>query len=222
VAAKARRAIDWLNDHVGEDVGFYAVRVELWQIDASSPAVRFNTLARPPISGKPMVQGAKPLSDVRKLQLEWWGQFREALLAKKAVPSVQAPRAQYWYNVALGRSGYHISNIADTSGNRIGVRVYMRANYGAALALQQLLQQKNEIEKELGYELQWDPNPETTDKIIAICRDVDLKLRGKWSEYLAWMIDRTVDFRRVFASRVKGLELAEGEDPEANECAESA
>jgi len=42
-----RRAIDWLNEHTDENINFFAIEIELWKIDDSIPAPRFNVICRP-------------------------------------------------------------------------------------------------------------------------------------------------------------------------------
>ena len=212
-----RKAVDWLNDNGSGDVSFFGVRVELWQIDDSRPAVRFNVVARPAdVSAKATVAvGVSELTEVRKLQLEWWTAFRQALVDANAVPSARAPRPQYWYDVPLGKAGIHLSNIANTYDNKIGVRVYLSQRRGGEAALSQLQEWKNEIEAEIGQPLQWNPNPDNRDKIIALYRDADLARRDKWPEYLSWMVDTTRRFRQAFGARLKVLNLNPEEVQEA-------
>ncbi len=119
-----RKALDWLNDNTTDEVSFYGVQVELWSIDSSRPAVRFNAVSRPvEIVRQAIASKTGELSDARRLQLEWWTAFRDALVASKLVGSTQTPRAQYWYDVALGRAGVFLSNTANTYDGRIGVRL---------------------------------------------------------------------------------------------------
>ena len=211
-----RKALDWLNDHSSSDVSFFGVRLELWQVDESRPAVRFNVLSQPAeiLRTAALQRSSDELSDVKKLQLEWWTQFREALAAAKIVPSVQAPGPRYWYNVALGRAGVHLSNVANTYDNRIGVRVYLRGRYNGESALAQLLESKVEIEKEIGEPLVWNPNPENRDKVIALYLDADLNRRDKWPEYIEWMLDRTTKLRQAFAPRARLLDLDTAAEPD--------
>jgi hypothetical protein len=42
-----RKAMEWLNEHTSDDLSLYAVEVEVWQIDNSKPALRFNVLSQP-------------------------------------------------------------------------------------------------------------------------------------------------------------------------------
>ena len=150
-----KKALDWLNDKSTDDLAFYGVRVELWKIDDSLPAVQFNVISRPVdiIRSTAITKSSRPLTEAKQLQGEFWIAFRDGLLERKIVPSARRPRPQYWYNVALGRSGIHLSNTASTNKNRLGVRVYLSHRYNAEAALAQLLAQKEEIESEIGAEL---------------------------------------------------------------------
>jgi hypothetical protein len=212
-----RKTLDWLNDNSVEDLSFFGVQVELWAIDESKPAVRFNVVSRPTELLRPAKVAANAeLTPTRRLQLEWWTAFRDALLAAKALPSAQSPRAQYWYNVALGKQGYHLSGTANVDECLIGVRVYMMHRYGADSALHQLLEHRSEIEKAVGEPLIWNPNPEASDKVILLQRKADIRIKDQWPDHLKWMVDAVVRLRKVFGPRIKALQLdAIGNDPSA-------
>ena len=42
-----RAAIDWLNANTADEFSFFAIEIELWRIDNSAPAPRFNVIASP-------------------------------------------------------------------------------------------------------------------------------------------------------------------------------
>lgn len=211
-----KKAVDWLNENTIDDLGFYAVEVELWSIDGSPPAVRFNVVSRPSeLLRQAVTQGRGDLTPNRQLQLEWWTAFVERLSAAGVLPSVRPARAQSWYDVTLGRSGFVLSNIAYVEGTpRIACRLYLKARAGGAQALQLLLRDRVAIEKELGASLIWDPYPENIDKTVVLERHADIAEREKWPELLGWLLDATVRMRKVFAPRIKALELprANGEE----------
>jgi hypothetical protein len=208
-----KKALDWLNDHTSDEISFYGVILELWQIDDSKPAVRFNVISKPAdiIRQTAITKASENLTETKKLQLEFWTKFREKLSKRKEIPSVQSARPQYWFDVSLGRSGIHLSNTANTFDNKIGVRVYI-SNKVASVALPQLLQMKEEIEAEIGEKLEWDPNPENLDKTIGLKRDADLTKQESWGEYLDWLTDMTIKFRKTFSNRVKSLDLTKKVD----------
>src|SRR5699024_4617049 len=203
-----KKALDWLNHHISNSISFYGVSLELWSIDASKPAVRFNVVSQPTeiIKQTAISKSTESLTPARKLQLEVWSEFREKLKIHPEIPSVQTARPQYWYNVSLGRSGIHLSNIAPTSSNHIGVRVYIN-NKIADSVLNQLIKYKDDIESEIGEELEWDPNPENRDKIISLKREANIEDKDKWNEYLQWLVNKTVKFRRTFGKRIKTMDF---------------
>jgi len=215
-----KKSLDWLNDTSTEETSYFGVVVELWRIDKSKPAVRFNVVSRPAgMARKSAVTKAsgKPLTDDQKLQHEWWIAFHDALLERNVVRSAQSPRPQYWFDVALGRTGFHLSNTASVWNKELGVRFYIWNKVNAVVALEQLLQQKVEIEQEIGAALQWDPNPQARDKTIKITMPADLRNRDKWTEYLDWMVSMTAKFIAAFAPRVKELDLTAIVEEEAEE-----
>lgn len=210
-----RKAIEWLNEHTSTDLNLYAVEVELWQIDASKPAVRFNVLSKPTDIARQanVAKSTGPLSDARKLQLEFWTEFSKKLLERKVLQTTQTPQAQYWFNVPLGKANIYLSNIANTADGRIGVRVYLGKKVADA-ALLQLLIHRSAIEAEIGHQLQWNPNPENDDKIISLSREADLYKREKWPEYIDWLVNEVDKFRKAFGPRVRNLKLAQEIDLE--------
>ncbi|SDG81771.1 PAS domain-containing hybrid sensor histidine kinase/response regulator [Psychroflexus sediminis] len=42
-----KKGLDWLNDHTSDEIGFYGIKIELWQIGNSQPAARFNVISQP-------------------------------------------------------------------------------------------------------------------------------------------------------------------------------
>jgi len=203
-----QKALEWLNDNTGDSLAFFGVQLEVWKIDDSRPAVRFNVVSRPaPIMRQAAVAKAgETLTDARKLQLEFWTLVRDRLLADHVVTSAQTPRPQYWFDVPVGRSYFVLSNIANTYERRIGVRLYI-SNKVAENALPQLQDQKDAIEREIGAALSWNPHPEKSDKIVVVLREADLWNRAEWDGYVAWMVDMIARFRRAFMPRVKNLKL---------------
>ena len=214
-----KRGLDWLNDNSSGEVAFFGVRLELWQIDDSRPAVRFNVISRPPETGPVFALGGsgKPISERKKLQGEFWSAFRTRLLEERVLTSARKARPQYWYTIALGRTGITLSTVANTTENWIGIRVYMRSKYNAEGALRQLMTQRESIESEIGAQLDWDASGGAMDRTIALKRSADLRKRDEWPEYLSWLVDMTAKFRKAFMNRVKSLELEGSEEESLDE-----
>lgn len=211
-----RKALDWLNANSVDSLGFFGVQLELWAIDGSKPAVRFNVVSRPDeLVRQAVAQASAETSPTKRLQLDFWTALRDRLLETKTVPSAQSPRPRYWYNVALGRTGCHLSATANVDEGMIRVRLYLAGRHGGNAALQHLAADRAAIEAAFGEPLVWNPNPSASDKVVALQREADLNKRAAWPEYLDWMVDAVRRMRSVFGPRVRAMELKPAEPGDA-------
>lgn len=199
-----RKALDWLNDHTSEEIGFYGIKVELWQIDNSQPAVKFNVISSPNEVVKQATRRKEhgELTETRKTQLEFWTEFKNKIAKTGKIRSLQTPRPQYWFDIALGKSGVHLSNTFNTDKSEIGVRVYI-SNRIVDEWLPYFESRKEEIELKIGNELDWSPNPDNRDKVITLTKHFDLDNKENWKPAIGWLVEQTIKFREVFARIIK-------------------
>jgi len=208
-SAEHLRVIDWMNDISSADISFFAVEVELWQIDDSRPAARFNRVSRPiDVIKQQEVQrlSENNLSEKRQKQLQFWTDFRNSLISGNIVSNPRTPQARYWFDIPLGHSLMYLSNIANTWDNKIGVRVYLCSRNGFAdMAMPILLEQKGQIEGDLGMKLDWEGNPDAKDKTIGAYRNFDFNNSNEWEEGVTWMAETVKNFKVVFMPLIKTL-----------------
>lgn len=199
-----KKSLDWLNDHTNDEISFYGVQLELWQIDESKAALRFNVISKPNQAVRQAARSKanEDLSDKRKFQFDFWSKFKEKLAKTKKIPSLQTPRPQYWFDVTLGKSYIHISNTCNTDDNTVGVRNYI-GNKIADTMLPFLESKKDEIESSIGQKLIWNPNPDNRDKVIILQHTTDFEDERKLDESLNWLVDYTIKFRETFSKIIK-------------------
>ena len=198
-----KKALDWLNDHTSDEISIYGVQVELWQIDNSNAALRFNVISKPneAVRQAARSKATDDLSDNRKFQFDFWIKFKDKLAKTKKIPSLQTPRPQYWFDISLGKSNIHISNTCNTDENTVGVRVYI-GNKIADTMLPYLESKKTEIETAIGQPLQWNPNPNNRDKVIVLFHTTDFNDQQKVEEALDWLVNYTIKFRDIFSKLI--------------------
>lgn len=148
------------------------------------------------------LEKGKGLSDTRKTQLEFWKKFKDRLLRFDEIQKLQTPRPQYWFDLALGKSGIHLSNIFNTDRNEIGIRVYI-VSKNVDEWLPYFEENKTKIETAIGNELSWNPNPENRDKIIILNKQFELHDKENWEEAIEWLALNTIKFRSVFIDLIR-------------------
>lgn len=199
-----KKALDWLNDHTSENISLYGVQIELWQIDESRPALKFNVICKPNIAVRQANRSInnEDLSDNRRFQLEFWTKFRDKLALTRAIPSLQTPRPQYWFDITLGKTNIHLSNTCNTNENTVGIRVYIGSRIAETM-LPFLESKRDEIENEIGESLNWNPNPENRDKVITLLHSTNFQNDEQIENSLEWLVEKTIKFRTVFAKYIK-------------------
>lgn len=199
-----KKAVDWLNDHTSDNISIYGVQLELWQIDNSRAAVKFNVVCKPNDAVMRIARAiaTDELTESKRFQFEFWTKFRDKLALTRTIPSLQTPRPQYWFDVTLGKSYIHLSNTCNTDQNTVGVRVYIGSRIAETM-LPYLESRKAEIETELGEVLTWNPNPENRDKVITITKQTDFRNERQVEEALDWLVQKTINFRNVFSKIIR-------------------
>ncbi len=201
-----KKALDWLNDNTNEDLAFWGIQLELWQISEDTASMRLNVVSTPSTNVKTIKNKTNNESESRNIQLSFWTKFRDKLQATKKIPSLQTPQPQYWYDVRLGRSGITLSNICNTQKSIVGVRVYISSKV-ADVYYPALEARKAEINKALGCEPDWNPNPAARDKTITYVHQTVLSDPNKVEEALDWLVEQTLIFHRVFSKEVKDIKI---------------
>ena len=147
---------------------------------------------------------SKKIVDSHKIQLDFWTKFREKLKETNKIPSLQTPKAQYWYDIRIGRQNILLSNVCNTLKDFVGVKLYIRKpvvdRYYTALVAR-----KKEINHALGIEPEWNANPSASDKTIALFHKADLSDPQGMEEAVDWMVCQTLVFYEVFSNEVKAI-----------------
>jgi hypothetical protein len=105
------------------------------------------------------------------------------------------------------------------SGAYIRVELYIQLRGPAAkIAFRALHSEQEQIERELGYPLSWEELPTRQATRIAVRQDnVDVTDRVSWPDQHRWILDRMLDFRRVFVDRVRALDVEPYDNEEIHE-----
>ena len=159
-----RSTLDWLNRITDHSFHFFGLEVELWKIEDSPAAPKFNIISKPNDWSRSVVQAARVLddavlTDTRVLQLNYWEAFKAVLDASAEQDLVsRMPEPKPWMECPIGRTGFNLATVMQRPHNKIRAELFIRgADAGAFFGL--LEQQKEAIERELGFALEWEELP---------------------------------------------------------------
>jgi len=194
-----QQAIQWLNEMTDKELNFFLVQIELWQIDNSNVAPKINVLEKPNYWSKDVREGVETakLSDIKRLQLDFWTRLKEYSEANNKGISFRKPRPQHWYDISFGTSDAHIALTVNTQKDEILCEVYIPDSYEVYM---QFYNHKEEIEDQLNGGLDWQELPEKKASRIRKTKPFSVTdNKDNWEEAFDWMIDQVQKFSAVFS-----------------------
>ncbi|MFN9237669.1 MAG: DUF4268 domain-containing protein [Planctomyces sp.] len=205
-----RAALDWLNEHTAEQFSFFGLEVELWQIEKSKIAPKFNVVCKPndwsrTITAVGQHGGAVVLSGSQQLQLDYWTGFREYLEehAERITPTKAHP--QGFMDFSLGRSGIWLAASIRVRMKGITALVVLGSQH-AESHFRQLEKQRLRFDGKFGEPLEWRPLPERKHKHILIrLEDADPEDRKDWPRQHEWLRAKLDKLHETFSEAIKSL-----------------
>ncbi len=189
-----RQAIEWLNQHTDSNVGFFLVEIELWQIDNSSLAPKFNIVEKPNDWAKTM-KSIEGMNETERLKLEYWQAFNDQLEKNTVFQkefSLRKPQPHHWYDLSLGTSSYYISLNINTQKKQIDAGIYIPNDKEIFKKLKDNCQP---FLDEISNDIEFRDSGKASR--ILLYKAINIKDKSKWSEAIDWMFETALKFKRT-------------------------
>lgn len=192
-----RNAIEWLNNHTDESVGFFLLEIELWQIDNSNLAPKFNIVESPNNWAKEIKNNNDAISEIKSLQLLFWEKFKEYASSNEEFIkkfSLRKPHPHHWYDISIGTTQCHISLTINTKKNTINSGIYINDNKEL---YNKFYNNREKIEGLLGNELHW--NVGSKDARFFVSKYIDIISNEKnWEECFKWFCNEVDKLYNIY------------------------
>lgn len=192
-----KRAIEWLNNNMTEDISFFLLEIHAYRIGNSLPAPKFEVIEQPNIFVNSTKSSKKEeLNKTLANRLEFWTEFNEVVTEKGTPFNTRKPSTDHWYDVAIGTSDAHICITLVNKDNRIGVELYIPNN---KYLFDELIFNKDEIESKLGFPMRWDRlDKNKASRIIYYMPDFSFDNKDNHEELMSKIIEKVIVMRDVF------------------------
>ena len=197
-----RKAIDWLNQYTDENVAFFLVKVEVWQIDDSPFAPKFEIISKPNDWAKTVKQSAVKgqISALKARQLEFWREFKNHAEENGTTLKLQKPNPQHWFNISIGTQHAYITLTINSKENVIRTEFYIRNNMDLYSFLEK---RKDKIHELLGEEVVWMGLPGKKASRVKIEKSGSIDDDDEWKNHFQWLQEKAERFQEVFGEQVK-------------------
>ena len=193
-----RSAIEWLNNNTNNNVNFFLIELHAYKIGNSDPAPMFKVVEEPNdfIKTNKPSGGNDTINKSQAQRLEFWEQFNEVVIARGKPFNPRKPSTDHWYNVAIGTSKAYIDIILVNKDSYIGIELYISDNKEL---FDKLFTEKEKIEKELGFTLEWKRlEGSKASRIMYKIEGLDFDEHDNYNELMNKTIDLVVLMRDTF------------------------
>lgn len=192
-----KAAVEWLNNHTDDKIGFFLCEIKLFQIGDSQIAPAFTVVERPNDWTKEIRKTASANS-TQQQRLEYWQAFNDYAFSDANFSRIfnkRKPTTDHWMDFSIGSSACHIAVSQIQKRKAVDVELYINDDKEL---FKSLFAHKDEIEKNMEMELEWKELPERKASRILIEKTVDLDDRATWPEQFDYIMDACIKMKRAF------------------------
>ena len=192
-----KAAVEWLNNHTDDKIGFFLCEIKLFQIGDSQIAPSFTVVERPNDWTKEIRKTASA-NPTQQQRLEYWQAFNDYAFSDANFSRIfnkRKPTTDHWMDFSIGSSACHIAVSQIQKRKAVDVELYINDDKEL---FKSLFAHKDEIEKNMEMELEWKELPERKASRILIEKTIDLDDRATWPEQFDYIMDTCIKMKKAF------------------------
>lgn len=192
-----RSAIEWLNNHTDEKIGFFLCEIKLYKIGNSEPAVKFEVIEKPNDWAKE-IRNKDSLNPTEQARQEYWSAFNEYAFQNNEFAKTfgrRKPSTDHWMDLSIGSSACHIAILQVRKDSKIALEFYIGDDKEL---FHHLFEKKDMIEKETGLTFDWRELPEKKASRILTFKHADFDNKSEWESQFDWIIENSIKMQKAF------------------------
>jgi hypothetical protein len=196
-----RASLDWLNEHTDSRVHFFGLEIELWRIEASPVAPKFNVVAKPNEWVRAVTKAATvssstgPAAELKQLWSDCWTGFRAwCAQTQLDVDFVGGGRTSV-IKVPYGDSGGYLQGILSVRTKEVYVGPRISATLQAAIP-----PKLDQIKTELGDGVKTSHGSEGELYWIHVFLEIDVEDQDNWPQIHAFFAKQIALQSRIYGA----------------------
>ena len=177
-----RAAIEWLNNHIDKDTSFFLLEIKLYQINDSLMTPKFEVIEKPNDWSKEQRENLNdsPMAQARR---DYWQAFNDYAFLENSVFSKQFSKrkvssdSSVSFGIGSKKAQIRVYQVRSKNQLEIDFLIFDDKEF-----FYELLNHKTEIEKSLGFTLNWEELPNNKASKALIIKDVDFENLDAYKE----------------------------------------
>jgi hypothetical protein len=200
-------AINYLNEVVPEDTSFYLLKVQAFKINESEPAPFFSVVAGPSPVLKESGRIKKDLAVNESLRFDFFSQLLDkSNQSIRLFDGVSAQGYQTWISTGAGKAGISWQYVLRKTDAKAELVFYSPDEEVNTIRFDSLYGHKEEIEKKLGFSVDWDVKENRKLRYIRYwCRIGGLQDNEKWEDIQNDLVEKMKRLSEVLGPYLKKL-----------------
>ena len=198
-----RAAIEWLNNMTLDDVQFFLVEIQLWSIDASISAPKFEIIERPNNWSKAVKNfHGSDGGEAVQFKYSYWSKFNDYMYAQKneftQLFAQKKASSDHWYTLSIGSKKY-MQLLVNTRTDVVTVEFTVPSGDNKdKTEYNNILGHKEEIEQAVGESLDWRRLDDKKVSRILLEHQCNLKDENSWISIFDWYREYAVKVYKAF------------------------
>lgn len=196
-----KSAIEWLNNHTDDKIGFFLCEIKLYRIGSSAPAVKFEVIEKPNGWAKEIKKN-DAASPTQQLRYEYWAAFMDYAFKNAAFAKEfnrRSPNRDSWMTFSIGSSACYISVSQIRKRGVAVVELYIPDDDDLYKRLET---KKDEIEAVAGIPMDWQELKEKKASRICVEEPSNFDDKSAWESQFNWIMDRMTRLKKAFKGHI--------------------
>jgi len=188
-----------LNNNTNSNINFFLIEIHAYKIGNSDLAPMFQVVEQPNdfIKNNKASSRDESMNKSQSQRVEFWNQFNNVVIERGKPFNTRKATTDHWYNVAIGISEAHLDITLVNKDSVIGVELYITDNKEL---FDKLYSKKENIEADLGFELDW--RRLDNSKASRIVKGLNFDDHSNYNELMNKIIDMIVLMRNIFKKNI--------------------
>lgn len=192
-----RAAVEWLNNHTDDKIGFFLCEIKLYRIGDSAPAVKFDVIEKPNDWTKE-IRKSESVNETQQQRYNYWIAFLDYAFKNQTFAKNfkrRKPSTDNWFDFSIGSSACIIRISQIRQRNELDAGIYIHENKNL---FRKFLKNKDAIETDTGLNFEWRELPEKKASRIVIAKQISFDDNSACHEHFDWLIDVMIKLKKVF------------------------